>query len=54
MFEAIGGGHPSTTQEVLWAESVWNTLLAQLPQAIGPVNPRNAEIAQVFGNQGGY
>jgi len=54
MYEAVGGGHPSTTQEVLWAEAVWNNLLKEFPQAVGVVNSNNAEITKVFGNQGGY
>lgn len=29
-------------------------LFAQHPDFIGPVNPHNAEIEAMFGNQGGY
>ena len=54
MFEAIGGGHPSTTSQILMAEAVWTELEANYPDVLGPVNPNNDEIERLFGDQGGY
>lgn len=39
---------------ILWAEAIWDTLLAKYPHILGPVNPYNAQITAMFGNQGGY
>jgi len=54
LYEAVGGAHPSQTQGILWNRAIWNTLLQHYPQVVGPVNPHNAEIARIFGNQHGY
>ena len=54
LFEAVGGGHPSQTSHALTAAAVWAALEARAPAALGPVNPNNAEIAKVYGDQGGY
>ena len=54
LFEAVGGGHPSQTSHALTAAAVWEALEARAPAALGPVNPNNAEIAKVYGDQGGY
>ena len=54
LFEPIGGGHPSTTAHILMAQTIWAELEKNHPEIIGPVNPNNAKIASLFGNQGGY
>ena len=36
------------------AEELWAFLEANHPQAIGPINPHNAEIERRFGDQGGF
>ena len=45
---------PSQTSHALTAAAVWEALEARAPAALGPVNPNNAEIAKVYGDQGGY
>ena len=54
LFEPIGGGHPSTTAHILMAQTIWAELEKNHPEILGPVNPNNAKIAQLFGDQGGY
>ena len=44
----------SSTSHALPAAAVWAALEARAPAALGPVNPNNAEIAKVYGDQGGY
>ena len=39
---------------VLMAEQVYAWLEANHPEALGPVNPHNAEIEALFGDQGGH
>jgi hypothetical protein len=35
-------------------DEVWGMLEKSYPSYLGPVNPNNAAIASIFGNQGGY
>ena len=37
--------------KVLLAGQVWEHLEAQYPHAIGPINPHNAEIEELFGEE---
>jgi len=39
---------------VLWANAIWDHIEQTWPNLLGPVNPYNAEIEKMFGNQGGY
>ena len=54
LFEAVGGGHPSTNSQILMAEALWAELEANHTGVLGPVNPNNDEIERLFGDQGGY
>lgn len=36
------------------AEGVWQEISERWPEILGPVNPHNDEIRQLFGDQGGY
>jgi acyloxyacyl hydrolase len=54
VIEPVDGFHPSQTGNFLLAETVWEDLLANKPSFLGAVNPHNADIARVFGDQGGY
>jgi len=54
LYQAADGGHPSQTAQVLWADAIWNTIESQWPEVLGDVNPFNAEIESMFGDQGGY
>jgi len=38
----------------LLAEVIWSDLSTNRPSWLGTVNPFNAEITALFGNQGGY
>jgi hypothetical protein len=48
------GFHPSTTGQMLTADYLWKQVQANWPELLGSVNPNNAQIAQLFGDQGGY
>eukprot|EP00698_Gefionella_okellyi_P023495 TRINITY_DN8044_c0_g1_i1.p1 TRINITY_DN8044_c0_g1~~TRINITY_DN8044_c0_g1_i1.p1 ORF type:complete len:587 (+),score=106.89 TRINITY_DN8044_c0_g1_i1:57-1817(+) len=54
MLEWIGGGHPSQLNHEMDVEALWNAILEVAPEALGPVNPHNADIEKLFGDQGGY
>jgi len=54
LFEADDGAHPSQTANVLWAEYIWRNIEKNWPWILGNVNPYNAEIEAMFGDQGGY
>jgi len=36
------------------ADKIWEHLEAEKPEWLGPVNPNNDLITQLFGDQGGY
>ena len=52
LIEGLDGFHPSTTSQSLLADKVWNYALSRGLSV--PVNPNNAKIEALFGNQGGY
>jgi acyloxyacyl hydrolase len=54
LIEPVDGFHPSQTAEMLTVDTVWQLLENELPDSLGPVNPNNDKIGQIFGNQGGY
>jgi len=54
LIEPIDGFHPSQLTNALIAKIVWEKLEKEHPDFLGPVNPHNAEIQAIFGNQGGY
>lgn len=54
LIEPTDGFHPSQTANELLAEYLWNYLVANVTDAIGDVNPNNAQITQLFGDQGGF
>lgn len=54
LYEVMDGGHPSVTGEILMGEYIWRILERDFPAAVGPVNPNNAVIQSLFGDQGGY
>jgi acyloxyacyl hydrolase len=54
LFEPVGGGHPSQSAQALTAAALWKALEAQRPDILGPVNPNNERIKQLFGDQGGH
>jgi acyloxyacyl hydrolase len=52
--EPADGFHPSQILQQLIAENIWGWLEKEHPDALGPVNPHNADIEKLFGDQGGY
>eukprot|EP01116_Phalansterium_solitarium_P020702 TRINITY_DN6179_c0_g1_i1.p1 TRINITY_DN6179_c0_g1~~TRINITY_DN6179_c0_g1_i1.p1 ORF type:complete len:584 (-),score=227.04 TRINITY_DN6179_c0_g1_i1:362-2077(-) len=54
LIEPVDGFHPNQIAHSLMADAYWNFLLTNHSDFVGPVNPNNAQIAQLFGNQGGY
>jgi len=54
LIEPVDGFHPSTTGNALLAAAYWDWLNVNVPAAINDVNPNNADIQRIFGDQGGY
>lgn len=54
LIEKIDGFHPSTIGNMLIAETLWQRMTHELPEALGSINPNNAIIKQLFGDQGGH
>jgi acyloxyacyl hydrolase len=54
LIEPIDGFHPSQAANILMAENLWDFINDNMPEALGPINPFNAQITQIFGDQGGY
>ncbi|XP_012891511.1 PREDICTED: acyloxyacyl hydrolase isoform X1 [Dipodomys ordii] len=54
LIEPVDGFHPSEAALLLWAEYFWKKVQLQWPQVLGKENPLNAQIEQVFGDQGGH
>lgn len=54
LIEPVDGFHPSQTGNMLLAQSMWEFLAANVPDAMGMQNPNNQEIIDLFGDQGGY
>jgi acyloxyacyl hydrolase len=52
--EPVDGFHPSQVGQQIMAEWLWTWLEKEHPDALGPVNPHNADIEKLFGDQGGY
>lgn len=54
LIEAVDGFHPSHAFHRLMSKMVWEELSTKYPSFIGPVNPYNAQIQKIFGEQGGH
>ena len=52
--EQFDGFHPALVAQNLIAKSIWEKLEKDYPEALGPVNPKNEEIARLFKKQGGH
>jgi acyloxyacyl hydrolase len=48
LIEASDGFHPSQTGNAMFAQEFFNFLEKNHPDAIGPINPFNEEISQMF------
>ena len=54
LIEPADGFHPPQTGNMLLAEKLWVDLATNRPAWLPKKNPFNAQIAQLFGDQGGY
>lgn len=54
MFQPIDGGHPGQSHQNLKGKNVFETIERRFPQALGAINPHNAEIERIFGDQKGH
>eukprot|EP01116_Phalansterium_solitarium_P015007 TRINITY_DN329_c0_g1_i1.p1 TRINITY_DN329_c0_g1~~TRINITY_DN329_c0_g1_i1.p1 ORF type:complete len:611 (-),score=207.90 TRINITY_DN329_c0_g1_i1:488-2173(-) len=54
LIEPIDGFHPNQIAHSLMADYYYKSLLRDHPSFLGPINPNNTQIAQLFGDQGGY
>jgi len=54
LIEPIDGFHPNQIANTLMAQVLWQSLLTDHPEFIPPINPNNALIQSIFGDQGGY
>lgn len=54
LLEPVDGFHSNQIGQALTAKVVWENLETNYPDVIGPENPNNSKIEQIFGLQGGY
>ncbi len=54
LIEPVDSLHPTQAAQPLIARALWDQLEREMPHVLGPVNPRNAEIRELFGDQGGH
>jgi acyloxyacyl hydrolase len=54
LIEPIDGFHPGPYANALGARWQWSFLQKMHPSFVGQPNPHNAQIAKLFGDQGGY
>ncbi|EGG24883.1 hypothetical protein DFA_03128 [Cavenderia fasciculata] len=54
LIEPIDGFHPNQQANALIGANLWNQIMNDHPDWLGQVNPNNAKIIQMFGDQGGY
>ncbi|ELK35160.1 Acyloxyacyl hydrolase [Myotis davidii] len=54
LLEPVDGFHPNEVASLLLADDLWDKVQLQWPQVLGKENPFNAQIEQVFGDQGGH
>lgn len=53
LIEAVDGFHPSQIANSLMADYLWKFLEDNHPEFLPPLNPNNAHITSIFGDQGG-
>ena len=51
LIEPSDGFHPSQTGNAIFAQKFFQFLEQEHPEAIGPINPYNAEMDELFFNQ---
>ncbi len=54
LIEPIDGFHMNQDANALLADEIWSIIEKQHSDWLGPINPFNDEILQIFGDQNGY
>ena len=54
LIEPVDGFHPNQFAQPLVVNVVWELIAANFPHLMPPVNPNNADIRKIFGDQGGH
>ncbi|GAB6019995.1 hypothetical protein CHUAL_002745 [Chamberlinius hualienensis] len=54
LIEPVDGLHPSKHGQDMFAQVAWEILTAEFADILGPENPNNAKIIELFGDQGGH
>merc|ERR1739838_550664 len=54
LIDPVDGFHPNQNAQALLSEYVMEKLVAVYPKVFKAINPNNAKIQKVFGNQNGY
>jgi len=54
LIEPVDGFHPNQISNAITADWLWSDISKNHPEIIGDVNPNNAKIQALFGDQGGY
>lgn len=54
IIEPVDGFHDNQIGQEISAKIIWNDIEKHFPEALGPVNPNNKNIKQIFGDQNGY
>ena len=54
LIEPVDSLHPTQAAQALIAQQFWSKLEETMPHVLGPVNPNNQQIEQLFGDQGGH
>ena len=54
LIEPVDGFHINQYAHALTADAIWKYIEQNVPDWLGPVNPFNDQITQIFGDQGGY
>ncbi len=54
LIEPVDSLHPTQAAQPLIAREFWGVMEREMPEVIGPVNPRNDDIRRLFGDQNGH
>ncbi|CAE1288958.1 AOAH [Acanthosepion pharaonis] len=54
IIEPADGFHDNQLGQQLTAKIIWDDIEKNFPEILGPVNPNNKKIKQIFGDQNGY
>uniref|UniRef100_A0A1B6DSR3 Saposin B-type domain-containing protein n=2 Tax=Clastoptera arizonana TaxID=38151 RepID=A0A1B6DSR3_9HEMI len=54
LMEPVDSFHPNQYAQPLITQTLWKSIMKVAPEALGPVNPNNKKIEELFGNQRGH